>query len=121
MRQPEMPDAVRPMATPGLRAGPEGALPTGDADAGEPEAAAGEPAAPDAGAAGAAGGFARRDRRSRRSAVWLVPLVGVGVADPPTMLQPATKVIAAIRATAVSDRLRIRASSSRDDAGERTL
>lgn len=100
---------------------PEGAAADGDAAVGEPEAAAGEPAAPDAGAPEPPAGSLDATVEAVGPAVWGVPLVGVGVADPPTMLQPATKVIVAIRATAVSNRLRIRASSSRDDAGEGTL
>jgi hypothetical protein len=87
---------------------PDGAPADGDAAPGEPEAAAGELAAPDAGAPEPPAGSLAATVEPDGAIVGTLPVVGVGVADPPTMLQPATKDMAATRATAVSNRLRIR-------------
>lgn len=89
--------------------GDDGAL---DAGALDGEAGATDPVAADGAVeADAAGWLAGApDAAEDAAAVGLATVDGgVGVDEPPRMLQPATKVIAAIKATAVSNRLRIKA------------
>jgi hypothetical protein len=81
--------------------------------------AAGADGAGELDAAGWLGGASDADMDA--AAVGVATLAGVGVDDPPMMLQPATRLSVATNAKEESNRLRIRASSSRVDAGEGTL